>query len=191
MTTQAGAEVDRAVDETARRICVRMFDAIAHGELSDFEALVHPDAFNREARTQPPENRPRGPQGFYATALWLRSALSDMSWDVNEVVADNDLIAVHTTAHGRHVGPFAFYDPDGTVERVFPPTGKTCSVTQTHWFRLADGQVIEHWANRDDMGTARQLGWIPPSPRYLVRMAFATRKARRHPNPTLRREAPH
>ena len=36
---------------------------------------------------------------------------------------------------------------------------------------MRDGQVIEHWANRDDMGTALQLGWIPPSPVYLVRMA--------------------
>jgi hypothetical protein len=39
--------------------------------------------------------------------------------------------------------------------------------------------VIEHWANRDDIGTATQLGWVPPSPAYLVRMALATRRARR------------
>ena len=45
---------------------------------------------------------------------------------------------------------------------------------------MRDGQVVEHWANRDDMGTALQLGWIPPSPAYLVRMARATRQARKH-----------
>jgi hypothetical protein len=27
-------------------------------------------------------------------------------------------------------------------------------------------------------GTATQLGWVPPSPAYLVRMALATRRAR-------------
>ena len=186
MISQPVPAADQELPESvARSICERVFDAIAHGELSDFEALFHPDAVNREARTQPRENRPRGPKGFYATALWLRSALADMSWEINDVVADGDLVAVHTTAHGRHVGPFAFYDQDGGVEQVFPPTGKTCSVTQTHWFRVADGEVIEHWANRDDMGTARQLGWIPPSLPYLVRMVLATRKARRNrPNPT-------
>jgi hypothetical protein len=39
--------------------------------------------------------------------------------------------------------------------------------------------VIEHWANRDDQGTAMQLGWVPPSPWYLVKMALATRRARK------------
>jgi hypothetical protein len=29
------------------------------------------------------------------------------------------------------------------------------------------------------MSTALRLGWIPPSPAYLVRMARATRQARR------------
>src|SRR5260370_1051671 len=62
---------------------------------------------------------------------------------------------------------------------VMPPTGQACSITQTHWFRVADGKVIEHWANRDDMGMARQLGWVPPTPRYLIRMALARRRARK------------
>ena len=38
--------------------------------------------------------------------------------------------------------------------------------------------AVEHWANRDDMGTAAQLGWVPPSPLYLLRMARAKRRAR-------------
>jgi hypothetical protein len=80
---------------------------------------------------------------------------------------------------GRHVGPFVTYGPDGEVERAFPPTGRTFATTQSHWLRIADGQVVEHWANRDDMGTAVQLGWIPPTPAYLVRSARATRRARR------------
>ncbi len=182
MTTQPVATVEQPVAVAAKTTCVRMFDAIAHGDLSDFEALVHPEAVNREASTQPPENRQGGPEGLYATAQWLRAALADMSWDINDVVARGDLIAVHATAHARHVGSFAFYGQDGGVEQVFPPTGKSCSVTQTHWFRLCDGKVIEHWANRDDMGMARQLGWIPPSPLYLMRMAVATRRVRRSRN---------
>ena len=39
--------------------------------------------------------------------------------------------------------------------------------------------VIEHWANRDDLGNATQLGWIPPTPIFLLRMLLATRRARR------------
>jgi hypothetical protein len=65
------------------------------------------------------------------------------------------------------------------VRQAFPPTSRRFSTTQSHWFRLRDGKVIEHWANRDDLGTALQLGWMPPSPRYLLRTALATRRARR------------
>ena len=36
--------------------------------------------------------------------------------------------------------------------------------------------MIEHWANRDDLGMAMQLG-VPPRPRYLARMALAKRRA--------------
>jgi len=63
--------------------------------------------------------------------------------------------------------------------QAFPAKGRTFASTQTHWFRVADGKVIEHWANRDDLGTATQLGWIPPSPLYAIKMMLATRKARR------------
>ena len=80
---------------------------------------------------------------------------------------------------GRHTGVATIYGEDGGVAQAMPPTGKRFATTQTHWFRLRDGMVVEHWANRDDQGTAMQLGWVPPTPWYLVRMALATRRARR------------
>jgi ketosteroid isomerase-like protein len=32
------------------------------------------------------------------------------------------------------------------------PTGKRFSVDHVHWFRLADGKVVEYWNVRDDPG---------------------------------------
>ena len=52
------------------------------------------------------------------------------------------------------------------------------AVTQTHWTRMRDGKVVEHWANRDDLAQARQLRWVPPTPLYLWRMARAKRQPR-------------
>lgn len=170
--TQAGPAGPRA-------LCERTIHLMVDGDLAAFEAVIHPDAVNREAHAEPPAARGRGPAAYYATALWLRAALADMHWDIHQVAADGDIVVIHSTASGRHTGPFIFYDESGAVEQVMPPTGNRCSVTQTHWFRIADGKVIEHWANRDDLGMARQLGWVPPSPRYLVRMALAKRRARR------------
>jgi hypothetical protein len=65
------------------------------------------------------------------------------------------------------------------VDAVFPPTGRPFAMSQSHWFLMGDGRIIEHWANRDDLGMARQLGWIPPTPAYLFKMARAKRRARR------------
>jgi predicted ester cyclase len=155
---------------------------MADGDLREFEAVIHPKAVNREAAQEPMASRGMRPAAFYAPALWLRGAFSDLHFDIHEVVADGDLVAVHLTMSGRHTGPVVHYDGAGTVSQVMPPTGRTCSVTHTHWFRHADGLIIEHWANRDDLATAQQAGWVPPSPRYLVRMAVAKRRARKAVN---------
>jgi predicted ester cyclase len=156
---------------------------MADGDRADFERTIHPAAINRERNHEPPASRGTGPASWYATALWLRTAFADLHHTVNDAVTEDDLVVLHTTMSGRHVAPFVVYDAAGEVETVFPPTGKSFAVTQTHWLRVADGKVIEHWANRDDLGQARQLGWVPPTPAYLLRMARAKRNARRHAEP--------
>lgn len=162
-----------------KAVCVRATLMMADGTYEDFEAVVHPDATNREAVDEPPACRGRGPAAFYSTALWLRDAWADLRWEIHDVVAEGDLVVLRATMSGRHVRTFVGYGPDARPSEAFPPTGKRFATTQTHWFRMADGKVIEHWANRDDLGTAVQLGWTPPSPLYLARMLLALRRARR------------
>lgn len=169
----------RGSGEHLQHVAVRSMEVIVDGEIADFVALVHPQAVNQEAAAEPPAARKLGPEGFYATAEWLRSSFSELAFTLHEVVVEGDLVVVHATMSGRQTGDFVIYADDGTVERVFPPLGKTFAVTHSHWLRMRDGLVVEHWANRDDQGLAMQLGWVPPSPRYLLRCAVATRKARR------------
>ena len=181
-STPTGLAPTPATADDPKAVCVRSLHIMADGDLREFEAVIHPKAVNREAAREPMASRGVGPAAFYATALWLRGAFSDLHFDIHEVVADGDLVAVHLTMSGRHTGPVVHYDGAGMVSGVMPPTGRTFSVTHTHWFRHADSQIIEHWANRDDLGTAQQAGWVPPSPRYLVRMAVAKRRARKAAN---------
>ena len=161
-----------------KELCVRATHLMADGSLEDFEAVVHSEARNREDVDEPPASRGRGPAAFYTTAIWLREAYADLRWDIRDVVAEADLVVLHATMSGRHVRTFVGYDADAQPAQAFPPTGKRFATTQTHWFRIAEGKIIEHWANRDDLDTAMQLGWTPPSPWYLVRMLLATRRAR-------------
>ena len=171
MSTTAGV--------SAGEIAVRSILIMADGERSDFDELIHPRAVNQEGKVEPPECRVGGPEAFYATARWLRTAFEGLAYEIHHVVADGNLVAVNTTMSGRHVAPFVVYTPDGAVDTAFPPTGKTFAVTQSHWFRIEDDKVVEHWANRDDLGQAQQLGGVPPTPAYLFRMARAKSRAKR------------
>jgi predicted ester cyclase len=160
-------------------VAVRSIHAMADGDRSDFDPLYHPDAVDHENPIQPPSSRIPGPAGFHSTALWLRNAFAGLHYDIHHAVACGDLVVVNSTMNGRHVTPWAVYAEDGALDTVFPPTNRAFAMTQSHWFRIADGRIVEHWANRDDLGMGRQVGWIPPSPGYLVRMALAKRRAAR------------
>ncbi|HEY5788512.1 MAG TPA: ester cyclase [Microlunatus sp.] len=164
-------------DDTA--VAIASMHAMGSGTLADFGALYTADAINREAIAEPPDTRGVGPAAVFATALWLRAAFSDMTWTVHDVAQDHDLVVAHASMSGRQTGPFVAYRPDAEVAAVFPPRGRTFTVTQTHWFRMRDGRVAEHWANRDDLGMGQQLGWNPPTPLYLARMLLASHRARR------------
>ncbi|KAF0957889.1 MULTISPECIES: ester cyclase [Rhodococcus] len=156
-------------------------EMMADGDHATFEELVHPDAINHESRTEPPCTRVAGPEGFHATALWLRGAFAELHHDILHAVAEDDLVVLDTVMTGRQVGPFVTYTEHGHVDQAFVPTGKTFSVRQTHWLRIHDGRLIEHWAVRDDLGMAQQAGWIPPTPAGLIRNALAKRRARKTP----------
>jgi predicted ester cyclase len=161
------------------QLAERAILGVMHGAADELEAVVHPNATNREAAAEPPATRGRGPAAYLATSIWLRSAYSDLTWTTEEHVVDGDLVVTFGRMSGRHTGDFVVWTEDGGIERVFVPTGKTFSVRHAHFQRIVDGQVAEHWAVRDDQGQAMQLGWIPPTPGFLIRCALATRKSRR------------
>jgi predicted ester cyclase len=168
-----------AVSGDATAVAIASMHAMGSGTLADFQAFYTADAVNWEAKTEPPDTRGTGPAAMYATARWLRTAFSDLTWQIHDVAHDNDLVVVHATMSGRQTGPFVAYRSDAKVAAVFPPRGRTFTVTQTHWFRMSDSKVAEHWANRDDLAMGQQLGWNPPTPLYLARMLLARRRARR------------
>lgn len=162
-------------------LCIRSIHLMSSSDPAEFAKVVAPHAVNRESVDEPPETRGSGPAAFHATALWLHAAFSHLAWDVHDVASKGDLVVAHTTMRGVQTGTFVGYGPDARPVAAFPPRGRRFAVTQTHWFRVADGMVVEHWANRDDLGMARQLGWAPPNPVYLVRMWWALRRARAVP----------
>lgn len=167
-----------AVSSDPKSTAIRSIHTMASGRRSDFDEVIAAGGFTRERRAAPPSARGDGPGAFYELALWLRAAFEGLSYEIHHAVTEGELVTVNSTMSGRHTAAIVFYNQDGTVDTAFPPTGKTFAITQSHWFRIENGKIAEHWANRDDLGMAQQLGWVPPNPIYLIRMARAKRHAR-------------
>ena len=111
------------------------------------DELVSPNYFNHAAVA----DHQRGTAGAKHILNWLFTAFPDTRFDIEDIIADGDMVAIRGTASGTHEGEFA----------GIPPTGKRFAVQQSHWVRVADGKLVEHWAVRDDLGMMQQLGAMP------------------------------
>jgi steroid delta-isomerase-like uncharacterized protein len=65
-----------------------------------------------------------------------RSAFPDMTFAVNLLIEQGDLVVSNWTVKGTHTGT-AFYD--------VPPSGEEVEINGTAILRIRDGQIAEHW----------------------------------------------
>lgn len=77
--------------------------------------------------------------------------LEDARMAIEDVIAEGDKVVVRLTSHGRHAGDFM----------GLPASGKEYDISEIHIFRIANGQVAEHWRDADMLGMLRQLGAFP------------------------------
>jgi predicted ester cyclase len=123
----------RVVSEFVRR-CQDQHD------LSYADEVFHPDFVNHyrpEGRVIPSTQRPAsGFQTFYGQLL---RAFPDARMEINEQLAERDLVCTRKTLRGTHRGELWGLEPSGNhVEFEFVDI-----------FRVADGLLIEHWTSMD------------------------------------------
>jgi steroid delta-isomerase-like uncharacterized protein len=136
--------------EANKAIVVQLYEEVFNkGNLDLADKLIALQAVDHEP--QRPPGAPSGPQGLKAVVTMLRNAFPDDHHTIEDLIAEGDKVVARLTHTGTHQG--AFLD--------LPPTGKHISTTSIHIFRFADGQLVEHWASRDDLGLLQQLGTIP------------------------------
>ena len=92
-----------------------------------------------------------GVEGLKQAQRRVSAGLEDARMTIEDVIAEGDKVVVRLTSHGRHAGEFM----------GMPPSGKAYDISEIHIFRIADGQVIEHWRDADMLGMLRQLGAFP------------------------------
>ncbi len=67
---------------------------------------------------------------------------------VEEIVAEDERVAVRYTERGQFVGPL----------RGHSPTGKSYELIAMEWFAIRDGKIVQRWGARDGESLARQIG---------------------------------
>jgi predicted ester cyclase len=132
------------MSEDLKAVVRRHFEEIwPNGDVAGLIAETHPGFVNHEAPPGVPGDR----DGAQQAMLWLRSAFSDQRYDIHQMIAEGDTVAVYLTHSGRHTGQFL----------GIPPTNRRFAYRHIHIVRFDGGKAIEHWAVRDDAALMRQL----------------------------------
>jgi steroid delta-isomerase-like uncharacterized protein len=133
--------------QTTKQIALDHLSRLNQGDVAGAAALMSEDCINHAAVPSA-----QGRKGFQAIVQKLRSAFPDMTYKVEDTLADGDRVMLRITATGTNTGTFAM------THLSFPPTGKSVSFEQIHVLRIANGQIVEHWLGQDTFAFMRQLG---------------------------------
>lgn len=117
-------------------------EGVAKGHVEVFDHLVSAEAIDHSGPTAV-----RGVEGFKSRTRAMHAAIRDIEVVVEDLLVDGDKVAWRWKLTGIHHGPFL-----GVA-----PTGKRVTLTGINIQRVANGTVIEHWSNADQLGLLRQL----------------------------------
>ena len=84
----------------------------------------------------------------------------DWRAEILEMLAEKDSVVVRLNVSGTHRGIGRFPVNGGMLIGV-EPTGESFEVQHIHWYKMRDGEIVDHYANRDDVEMMRQLGLLP------------------------------
>ena len=105
--------------------------------------------------------RPVGREGIQRTLDDIFVTFPDWRMEILEMVAVGDVVVVRCKVSGTHRG-IGRRPVNGGMLVGVQPTGKRFEVSHIHWYTLRDEKIVEHYANRDDLGMMQQLGLVPP-----------------------------
>jgi steroid delta-isomerase-like uncharacterized protein len=86
------------------------------------------------------------------SAAAVFAVFPDLSLVADDIIVEGDKAVKRWTVRGTHKGEWL----------GIPATGKEIAMTGTNVFRIADGKIVECWAQGDALGLMQQLGVIPP-----------------------------
>jgi steroid delta-isomerase-like uncharacterized protein len=133
--------------EENKAIARRGYEAINQNNLDALDEVAAPDITDHD----PAPGQAPGLEGVKQWFSSMHTAFPDFQMNVEEMIAEGDKVVARVRMSGTHQGEFMGIDP----------TGNRVEISGIGILRVADGKIVEHWGNFDDLGMMQQLGVIP------------------------------
>jgi predicted SnoaL-like aldol condensation-catalyzing enzyme len=128
-----------------RHLAERFAQSLTDHDLEGFAALLHPDYVNHNRYAPPGKD---GAVGIFRAFL---DAFEGFRVDADDVLEAGDSVVGRYTYRGRHTGEFL----------GIAPSGAEVEMHSIDIWRVADGQLIEHWDELNNLEFFQQLGAVP------------------------------
>lgn len=171
MHTNTAETGSPASAEANKELVKRYFDAMERGALDEATEFWAAEATN-QASGRPGQQASHGREAIGRVFRMLRTAFPDRHYQIDDTIAEGDQVVCRMTVSGKFggtparpamSGPSDWVGVEGTQLVPASGIGKPYSVKHIHIFRIANGQITDHWAARDDVGLLLQLGAIVPA----------------------------
>jgi steroid delta-isomerase-like uncharacterized protein len=136
---------DGAAIKTVARLLAD--DVFSKGDLETFDEIFSEAYVNHNI---PVPGIPGTKAGFRQLVEATRHAFPDLVVEVQDIVAEGDLVVFHDHVTATSQGEFF----------GVPASGKSLEWTEIHFLRVVNKQIVEHWTNFDQLGILQQLGAI-------------------------------
>jgi predicted ester cyclase len=144
MTDEATLAANRLI---GRRVLLELWGG---GKLEVADELYAPGYVDHVGRG-PEASRVVGPEGLKQAVTMFRRAFPDLTYAIEEDMAERDLVWTRFSAKGTFKGPFLGAAPTGNAVRY---TGMDLN-------RIAGGKIVESWVNYDALALLQQVGLVP------------------------------
>ena len=143
------------ITETNRCIAEQFHEAFNRGDLDAAARCFTGDCRNHGQQV--------GRTGVRTVLGEIKTNFPDARLTILNSVVEGEWVVLRYSYSGTHRGTSRLPVDGGMLVGV-QPTGRSFEVQHIHMYRVVDGKIAEHFANRDDVGMMRQLGLLPPPP---------------------------
>jgi predicted ester cyclase len=136
-----------STETTQERIHRGFNEFVNQGDLTNVSDFIAPNYIGHFSGFPPVS----GLDGFRQFLTMQNDAFSDRSVTFEDVIAEDENVAVRLTFRGTHTGELM----------GIPPTGRKVEYQAMNILHLVDDKCVEQWAVLDTMRMMQQLGVIP------------------------------